>query len=210
MVAGERLVDNNGYEIMLFPMEYMNISQGEGGSFSHNLAMDFLGWDANGRVYQCPYYAPCSCKCVAHWGSSDNATWESLNPVHCADGTIRKVTFCFNHDSSPPPVGTVLQQGDLIGHSGTAGVATGDHMHFNTANGDYAGYSQIPGTIYYELTNSNHIYDICFVNDTTIVNGNGYNWKTYTGPIGPTPEPGKAKKFPWVLYAQKFRNRNRA
>lgn len=202
MIPLQRLIASDGYEVMLFPMEYMNISQGEGGSLSHNLAMDFLGWDANGRVYNCPYYAPCSCRCVAHWGSSDNATWESLDLVHCADGTLRKVTFCFNHDSMPPAVGTVLTQGDLIGHSGTAGVATGDHMHFNTANGDYDGYEQIGTTGWYELKNSNHIYSICYVNDTTIVDGNDYNWLTYTGPT----EITKKEKFPWVLYARKFRN----
>lgn len=207
MRAFERLYDDQGYEVLLFPMEYMNISQGEGGSYSHDLAMDFLGWNAGGRVYQCPYYAPCSCKCVAHFGSSDNATWESINPVHCADGVIRKVTFCFNHDASPPPVGTVLNQGDLIGHSGTAGFATGDHMHFNTANGTYAGYSIIPGTEFYQLTNSNHIYDMCYVNDTTIVDGNGYNWKTYQGGHPEPPTPSTSHKFPWVLYARMLRNK---
>lgn len=200
----QTLVAPDGYEVMLFPMEYMNISQGEGGSFSHDLAMDFLGWNANGRVYQCPYYAPCSCRCVAHSGSSDNATWESLDKVHLPDGSLSVVTFCFNHDAFPPPVGTVLHQGDLIGHSGTAGQATGDHMHFNTALGTYDGYELIPGTQYYQLKNSTHIYDTCYVNDTTLINDYGYNWRTYTGPIYRIV---KKKNFSWVLYARKFRMR---
>ena len=46
----QRLIAADGYEVMLFPMEYMYISQGEGGSLSHDKAMDFLGWNANGRV----------------------------------------------------------------------------------------------------------------------------------------------------------------
>ena len=200
----QTLVAPDGYEVMLFPMEYMNISQGEGGSFSHDLAMDFLGWGANGRVYQCPYYAPCSCRCVAHWSSSDNATWESLDKVHLPDGSLSVVTFCFNHDAFPPPVGTVLHQGDLIGHSGTAGFATGDHMHFNTALGAYDRYEIIPGTQFYQLKNSIHIYDTCYVNDTTLINDYGYNWRTYTGPIY---RDVKKKNFPWVLYARKFRMR---
>ena len=207
MLANQTLRAPDGYEVMLFPMEYMNISQGEGGSFSHDLAMDFLGWNNQGRVYTCPYYAPCSCKCVAHFGSSDNATWESLDKVHCADGVLRKVTFCFNHDAFPPAVGTVLNQGDLIGHSGTAGFATGDHMHFNTADGNYSGYSPIaPGSQYYQLSNSSHIYNTCFINDTVIVNGYGYNWITYNVPPTPTPTMYKAS-FPWVLYGRKFRDR---
>lgn len=205
MKPNQRLKDSNGYEVMLFPLEYMNISQGEYGSLSHELAMDFLGWDNNGRVYECPYYAPCSCRCVAHWGSSDNATWQSINPVHCADGVIRIVTFNFNHDASPPAVGTILRQGDLIGHTGTAGIATGDHMHFNTANGSYDGYEQISGTPYYELKNSNHIYDICYINNTTVVDGNNYDWLTFSGGI--VPQDGKRKNFKWAIYARKLRNR---
>ena len=205
MRANQRLIASDGYEVMLFPMEYMNISQGEYSSYSHELAMDFLGWNASGRVYNCPYYAPCSCRCVAHWGSSDNATWESLDKVHLPDGSLTKVTFCFNHDPLPPAVGTVLTQGDLIGHSGRAGFATGDHMHFNTAIGDYDGYSIISGTQYYQLTNSSHIYNTCYVNDTVIIDGYGYNWVEYTAP--PTPPSPERRKFPWVLYANKLRNR---
>ena len=211
MVAGQTLYDNDGYEVMLFPLEYMNISQGEYGDLSHALAMDFLGWNASGRVYQCPYYAPCTCKCVTHFGS-DNATWESVNPVHCADGVIRKVTFAFNHDASPPAVGTIINQGQLIGHTGTAGQVTGDHVHINTATGSYDGYQLIPGTqlTAYELKNSDHIYDICYVNNTVLYNDYGYNWQVYQGgsPTPPSPTPTKEQKFPWVLYAEKFRNRN--
>lgn len=202
----QRLFDSNGYEVMLFPMEYMNISQGEGGSYSHHLAMDFLGWNSLGRVYDCPYYAPCSAECVFSFGTSDNRTWESIGDVHLADGTIRHVTFCFNHDETPPALGTILTQGALIGHSGTAGQATGDHMHFNTAYGTYQGYVLIPGTEFYELANSSHIYDTCYVNNTVIVDGNGYNWKTFEGGSPTPPEPDKKKhKFPWFIYANKIR-----
>lgn len=197
----ERIVAPDGYEVMLFPLEYMNISQGEGGSLSHDKAMDFLGWDANGRVYQCPYYAPCSARCVANFGAG-NSTWQSLDKVHLPDGSLTIVTFCFDHDAFPHVVGDVVTQGDIIGHTGTTGVATGDHCHFNTAIGSYAGYEVVTGTIYYQLKHSSHIYNTCYVNDTVLVNDYGYNWRTYTAP---TPTPSKKKKFPWVLYARKLR-----
>ena len=202
MTPLERIVAPDGYEVMLFPMEYMNISQGEGGSLSHDKAMDFLGWGPNGRIYSCPYYAPCSCRCVANFGTG-NSTWQSLDKVHLPDGSLTIVTFCFDHDPLPHTVGDTLTQGDLLGHSGTAGTATGDHMHFNTAIGAYAGYELIPGTQWYQLKNSSHIYNTCYVNDTVIVDGNGYNWQNYVAPT--PPEPTKKGHFPWVLYARKLR-----
>lgn len=204
MVHLERMIAPDGYEVMLFPLEYMNISQGEGGSISHDKAMDFLGWDNNGRVYNCPYYAPCSARCVANFGTG-NSTWQSLDKVHLPDGSLTIVTFCFDHDSFPHVVGDVVTQGDVIGHTGTAGGASGDHCHFNTAIGTYAGYELVTGTQWYQLKNSSHIYDTCYVNDTILINDYGYNWRDYTAP--PTPPSPDKKRFPWVLYANKIRNR---
>lgn len=204
MQAHQRLYDDNGYEVMLFPMEYMNISQGEGGGYSHDLAMDFLGWDANGRVYNCPYYAPCTCRCVAHFGAG-NSTWESVNSVHLPDGTISKVTFCFDHDDGILfAVGTVINQGEYIGATGTTGNV-GDHMHFNTALGPYSGYELISGTQYYQLRNSSHIYNTCYKNNTVIIDDEGYPFINYQGGSPTPPTPIKPKKFPWSVYARKLR-----
>ena len=50
------------------------------------------------------------------------------------------------------------------------------------------------------------MYDCLFINDTNIINDYNYNWITFTG--GHTPTTGKKHKFKWVLYANKFRNRN--
>ena len=209
MIANEKLVASDGYEVMLFPLEYMYMSQDEGGNYSHagTLQIDFLGWGANGRVYQCPYYAPCSCQCVATTDlSANNRIYQSLNPVHLADGTLSYVTWEVAHDNNPPTsVGSVLQQGDLMGHTGTAGYVTGDHLHFQTARGLYAGWEQVPPNNNWQLKNEMHIYDACYVNDTTIVEGYGHDWKTYDGPVGPVYDD-KKKRFPWVLYAKKFRN----
>ena len=71
MVAGQTLVAADGYEVALFPLEYMSISQGEmmpsGWSHYNVYNIDFRGWGANGRVYQCPIYAPCTMKVVNYW-----------------------------------------------------------------------------------------------------------------------------------------------
>lgn len=201
MIANERLIANDGYEVLLFPLEYMNISQDEYGSYSHSgiLAIDFLGWGVNGRILRCPYYAPCSCTCIASTGS-ENRIWQSNNKVHLADGSLSYVCWVQAHDNNPLPVGTVLNQGDLLGHTGTEGNVTGDHVHFNFALGNYDGWDS--GTNYRQLKNSIHIYSATYINNTVIINGENHDWKTY---IRPTPTSYDRNRFPFVLYANKLR-----
>ena len=164
--------------------------------------------------YNYPYYAPFSCTCVAAGGSGENyRVFTSDSQVHCADGGLSVITFVVMHDNNPiANVGDHFTQGDLIGHTGTAGAGgttLGDHMHLNMAWGGYAGWTPTThGAPYYELTNSVHIYDITYVNDTTLDNPLSYNWRTYTGPTPPPPTPEEKKhRFPWVLYARKFRKK---
>ena len=210
MLAGEKLKGRDGKEVMLFPLPYMYISQGEGETYSHagTYNIDFLGYGVGGRIYQAPYYAPCSCKCVRVFGSGAGANgrvYESLDRVHTPNG-LQYVSFLFFHDDNPTSVvGTIYRQGDLIGHTGTAGNVTGDHVHFNTADGKYVGYEYVPPDNQGQLVNSTHVYDICYVNDTVLVNDYNYNWVTYSG--GVSPSRYKQSKFPWVLYARKLRDK---
>ena len=208
MIANQRLIASDGYEVMLFPLEYLYMSQDEGGDFSHagTLAMDFLGWNYLGRVLQCPYYAPVSCTCIASTESA-NRIWQSNSQVHLADGSLDYVTWVVAHDNNPPAVGTSLVQGQLMGHTGTAGNVTGDHLHLNIAKGQYANWERVPPNNNWQLRNSMHIYDACFVNDTTIVQGYGHSWIDWTGPTPPTPSGKKKRGFPWAIYGRKFRER---
>lgn len=206
MKPNEKLIDSKtGCEVALFPLEYLNMSQDEGGDFSHagTLAMDFLGWGISGRLLKCPYYAPVSCTCIGSTESA-NRIWQSNNKVLFADGTVDYMTWVQAHDNNPHPVGTVLKQGDLLGHTGTAGNVTGDHLHLNVAKGKYANWEQVPPNNNWQLKNSIHIYDALFVNDTVIRNGFNKPWVTYS--IQP-PIIRSKSKFKWVLYANKIRNR---
>ena len=190
MIAGQKLKTNEGVEVLLFPLPYLYMSQDEGGDFSHagTLAMDFLGWSGNGRIYQAPYYAPCSCTCIASTESA-NRIWQSDSPVLYADGTVDYVTWVQAHDNNPLPIGTKLNQGDLLGHTGTAGEVTGDHVHFNFAKGTYANWEQVPPNNNWQLKNSIHIYDASYTNDTVIVQGYNHPWKNYDSPNPPKPPP---------------------
>lgn len=192
MRAGQKLVAPDGYEVCLFPLSYLMMSQDEGGDYSHagTLCVDFLGWGANGRIYDCPYYAPCTCKLVNSTIDPGNnmRVWESVDKVHLPDGTLDYICWQFGHDENPPysTVGTIVQQGALIGHTGTAGQVTGDHVHYNVARGHFVGGERVPPNNNFQLKNSIHIYDANYVNDTPIIQGYGHNWRTYNGG-GPTP-----------------------
>lgn len=207
MRANQKLVALDGYEVMLFPLEYMNISQDEGGSYSHagTLQMDFLGWGENGRIYNCPFYAPCTCRCVAITDSkTNNRVFESVNLVHYADSSLDYITFEFAHDDFPLAIiGSIFNQGDLIGHTGTKG-ADGDHVHFQTAKGTYQGWEQVPPNNNWQLIGEISIYNACYVNDTIIINGESHPWKTYAESI---KQESEEHKFKWVLYAEKLRNK---
>ena len=211
MVAGQKMVAPDGKEVMLFPLPYMYITQGENGSYSHagTYNIDFAGYGPNGVVYQAPMYAPCSCECKAIFDTYNNGRiFQSLDMVHTPKG-LQYVTFLCFHDNNPIAlVGSRYQQGDIFAHTGTAGNVTGDHTHFNTANGVFNPlnyWQNVPPDNNGELVNSEHIYDICYVNDTVMINDYNYNWQLYQGDI-----VSKSKKsgFKWVLYANKIRNRN--
>ena len=198
------MVASDGYEVMLFPLPYLYITQGENESYSHAgiLAIDFVGWTGSHQQYQAPMYAPCSCRCVATIDAYNNGrVFQSTNRVHTPNGLMYVNFMCFHDDNPIASVGSTFRQGDIFAHTGTAGNVTGDHTHFNTASGTYAGWTHVPPDNNGELVNSTHIYETCYVNDTTLVVTYSYPWVNYSGNL----EFNK-RKFPWVLYARKLRN----
>lgn len=219
MRAGQTLVASDGYEVALFPLEYMNISQGEmmpsGWSHYNVYNIDFLGWGPSGRVHTCPIYAPCTMKVVAFWNTYEGGhtvIFESVNKVHLADGSIDYLTIYFAHAQTPPvtTIGAVVQQGQLCYYTGTYGNVIGtdpDHVHTCCGKGRYQGTTVRSGG-HTDLTNRIHYYDAVYTNDTVIIDDDNYNWKTWTGPTPPIPT--RKSKFPWVLYARKLREKNSA
>lgn len=213
MRAGQTLVAQDGYEVALFPMPYLYMTQDEGGNYSHQgtYNLDFSGWGPNGKVYQAPMYAPCTMKLLHFWTALVNGNmqvWESTQPVHLANGQLDYLTLVVAHDNNPPyaSIGTIVRQGILFYHTGTYYTAggTGDHVHTCLGQGQYQGFTERPGG-HEDLTNRIHYWDGVYVNDTTVVQGYGHNWIEWVGPTPPTPSGEILKKFPWVLYARKLR-----
>lgn len=218
MIAGQKSYGSNGLQNMLFPLEYMYLTQGEySHTATHNgtYAMDFQGWGKNGRVYNCPYYAPFDCECVAKWGSkSPMVVWQSLNEVNFVDGTSGYACIGVVHDDNTPSirVGITKRMGDELGRTGTYGNAYGDHVHIEVKKGKYSGYYQNNSGVW-QLKNENHLYDLMGINDTVIVkdyyvNYNdqrvNYPWRSFSGVVPPTPSSEKKKhKFPWYMYNSK-------
>lgn len=100
-----------------------------------------------------------------------------------------------------------LKRGDIIVISGSAISSTG---HIAFCDEDYN------GTYYMNLLGQNqvnpsatygHIPTVTYLNVSAFLGAFRYKaWET-TPPTPPTPSSGK-NKFPWVLYANKLRNRN--
>lgn len=224
MRAGQTMRDRQGYQVALFPMEGFHISQPDYGTFSHHggeeyWATDYLGWGSSGRIYRCPCYAPVDIKLIFKNRAESMCVWESLNPVHLANGMIDYLTLTCYHDNDIEDgnyyaIGTIKRQGELFFRTGTGGHVTGDHIHLETGYGRYTTSSSTArGTAEYKFhicdyTNPKrlHNYNALFINDTSpIESPEHYVWVDYTNPTPPTNI--KTTHFPWVLYARKLRNK---
>ena len=207
MLANHSYIGSNNKQNNVFPFEYMYLTQGEGGSYSHagTYAMDFQGYGANGRIYNCPYYAPVDLHMVAIADSANHSyVYTSLEEVNFIDGTSDYFTLLVAHDDDSYTIGRRVNQGQMLGKTGTYGIHTGDHVHMEAKKGTYEGCHYNSDGVYM-LTNSTHLYDLFGVDDTFLIEDGGYNWRVFGSQ--PIQLFEKRKKFPFVLYANKIRNR---
>ena len=217
MRANQKLYDDNGYQVALFPLQELYISQGDTGTYSHDFsryyATDCVGYINGSRVYRCPCYAPVDIELLWKDSTECCAMWKSINRVHISDGTISYIGIIIYHDNDIEdgtyyPIGTIKRMGEEFCKTGTGGRVYGEHLHIEIGKG-------IPNLSQYKyhfLDNTDcqriRIFNALYINDTTIIqNWSGYNWKTFIDGH-PTPEPDyKRYKFPFVLYANKIRNK---
>lgn len=204
MLQGETAV-YQGYEVALFPMPYINCTQGNGsGTYSHccGTMSDWAGPSAN-----MAYYAPVSCHRVAGPTGSDNiCTYTSDDRVWTPSG-LKWLSFIFMHDDNPPSQ-TNFNQGEMIGHTGTAGFVTGDHVHLDQAFNQYATLrtdgTVCPGsgtTCYYVINGVQPDAAYFTTGSETIVSEGQFSFTEWDGSITPpTPTPGDdGRNLLWYL-----------
>ena len=198
MIANETLVANDGYEVCLFPMDVLNMTQDEGGDYSHagTYNIDFVG-----SYDHYPLYAPCSLRIRRIVSDSNGLICDSVNKVHLPNGALDYITLLVAHDNNPPSmvVGTIFNQGDLFYHTGTYGWATGDHVHIGIGQGAGGDLVQRPSGNW-DLNNRIHCWEGMFVNDTNIIQGYGHDWRVWSEPTPPPPPHVEDEhKFPFVI-----------
>lgn len=199
MIANETLVAQDGYEVCLFPMDVLHMTQDEGGDFSHSgtYNIDFVG-----TTSRYPLYAPCKLRIRRIVADSNGLILDSVDKVHLPNGSLDYITLLVAHDNNPPSmtIGHVFNQGELFYRTGTYGWVTGDHVHMcigQGAGGDLVQRS----TGNWDLNNRIHMWDGMYVNDTTIIQGYGHDWRTWDEPVVPPKVWGqpRQKHFPFPV-----------
>ena len=207
----EYIYNGRQYQVALFPLSCVNVSQDENVPPTHlgTYNMDFLGmknidgtWE---RVFDCPYYAPVDIRLVTTRPSQHWNIWNSLEKVIMPNGIIDYLSiYCVHDETLPTEVGMIRRQGEIFGHTGTAGYVTGDHVHLNIARGLHSSLIHVEPDNRANLPDSVHIYEGLFVNDTYIYNGRDHNWVTFEGGFVPAGSGSKGYKFFKYRNKQKF------
>lgn len=126
------------------------------------------------------------------------------NYIIIADDTPGSATYGYAtrylHLVAEPsfPVGTRIQLLQQVGMEGQSGAATGIHLHVEMQD-----ISRFNWQWHTSDTQSDYLDPTQFMG---IDNIQGTQW-IYEGVVPPQPTGRKKKKFPWVLYARKLRER---
>ena len=203
MRPNERLVANDGYEVCLFPCETLYLSEARDPDEHDVLALDFLPRNLAGQVITAmPCYAPFSGTLV-YTGNDHNCILESDDFVHMPDGSLEYGRVLVAHSFIAPVQGTHYNQGDLFYNTGNYGYSFGEHLHMEVAHVSSKSI-QYWNTGGIGIYGAIHIWNAMYVNDTVLLRPEDYNWVEWG--IEPTVKK-EIKKFPWVLYARKLRER---
>ena len=122
----------------LFPTKYVNLTQKwGGGTHRYGYPIDVAGKDTGIDNF----YAPFDGVVKKIWENGHTVWLESTSKVKYADGTTDYATLSFTHDNkiTDLKVGQVIKQGQVFYQEGTAGIATGNHVHLECSKGKFTG-----------------------------------------------------------------------
>ena len=184
MQPNKKYIASDGYEYFMCPMTEFKVTQVENvGTHLGTKSVDFASGTPG---YRAPYYAPAKVKCVRSTPSSGEATWQTVNKVHCPNGYFGVVTFETVHDDTYNAyVGMVVNQGVQLGNMGAKGNATGVHVHLQFAQtADYSFFKNGYGI--YMFNSESYVDDTFYVDDTNIIDGKAGNWRKIGSSSGNT------------------------
>lgn len=171
MKPNQKLSQKNGTQVALFPLENLRVTQGANDPYSHE---NTLAIDVNTLGVKDIAYAPFDCKVITKSKKYNTVIFESLKPVLCADGKVEVVQLKMLHDNdiSDLIVGKQFLQGEKIYDEGGASVLGipdyyPRHIHLVVLRGG----------------NESRVEKTLFINDTNVIDGEGYDWKTYVEPV---------------------------
>lgn len=175
----------DGVEVCVYGAELMNITQGMFEGFSHKgrATIDEAGPDNGISRWALSFRGKITWKQVT--GDKTGILVSSINKVWVPKngGTRDYVNIILWHDNdiSDLWVGKIIEAGVPFYDEGTAGFATGNHIHLGVSlgkyNGGYPMYENSDGN--WEIYNEEKVYDVFYINDTKIKNDESYPWKTY-------------------------------
>lgn len=164
----------------MFPMKYLNITQGMNGSYSHQGTekIDVAGKDSNIENI----YAPYTGIIKKVYSKIGNSVWlESADPVKYADNSEDYMTIIFTHDNDVSDlwVGKTIKQGEAFYQEGRAGNATGNHVELDVGRGKFTstGWHQISNGQWIINNEMDPTKALWLSESTIIINDGGYDWK---------------------------------
>lgn len=201
MLKNKKYFAADGTQLAVYFMEVMNITQGTDGSFSHKGTknMDDAGKDSNIDPALAPFDGTISWKQTT--SDMTGILFSSDKEVQTKKFGKQYVNILMWHDNNTADVfkGKKIAQGEHLYDEGTAGHATGNHIHYGVSLGKFTGgYPLIKNEFgNWELPGEVNPYDVLFVNDTVIKNGGGYDWQVYkeiaTKPTAPNTTESTVK-----------------
>lgn len=161
----------------LFPMRHLNVTRKYGiASHVGSYAVDLAGKDT--KIDD--VYAPFDCVVKKVWPNGNTVWFQSLAPVKCADGSMSIVTVSMTHDNSVTGMylGRIFKQGAVIYQEGTAGNATGNHVHLEASKKPFRGTGWHQNSQGFWVINDGAKPESIFVlQNVTVINGGGIIWK---------------------------------